>query len=122
MRKIMMAVALAFVCLICTAQKIEKESLKANMDQSVKPGDNFWQYAVGNWLKIHPLDKQHPQNGAFTDLAELNNDRINYRMVGFSSSGDSLVNISTFGACLVKKLLICCTSKVNDGLKSSLFM
>jgi putative endopeptidase len=34
----------------------------------VKPGDNFWQYAVGSWLKAHPLDKQHPENGAFTDL------------------------------------------------------
>ncbi len=72
-----MAVALAFVSLICPAQKTETESPKANMDLSVEPGEDFWQYAVGNWLKTHPLDKQHPQNGAFTDLYEQNNDRIN---------------------------------------------
>jgi putative endopeptidase len=52
------------------------QSMKQNMDQSVKPGDDFWQYAVGGWLKANPLDKQHAENGAFTDLEELNNDRI----------------------------------------------
>lgn len=26
----------------------------ANMDLSVKPGDNFYQYANGTWIKTHP--------------------------------------------------------------------
>ena len=67
----LLAVAMAFVSLAGSAQ-----SMKQNMDPSVKPGDDFWQYAVGGWLKANPLDKQHAENGAFTDLAELNNDRI----------------------------------------------
>ena len=74
MKKILMAAALAFVCMAGTAQTFEG---KKNMDLSVKPGDNFWQYAVGSWLKNNPLDKQHVENGAFTDLEELNKDRIN---------------------------------------------
>jgi len=49
MEKILTAVALAFICLMCPAQKTEKDSLKANMDLSVKPSGNCWQYAVGNW-------------------------------------------------------------------------
>ena len=65
------AVAMALVSLAGSAQ-----DLKANMDPSVNPGDDFWQYAVGGWLKANPLDKQHAENGAFTDLEELNNDRI----------------------------------------------
>ncbi len=84
MKKILMAVALALVCQICPAQKTAKENLKADMDLSVKPGDNFWQYAVGGWLKAHPLDKIHPQNGAFTDLSEQNNDRINALIMKYS--------------------------------------
>ncbi len=76
MKRTIMAVALALVCLVSPAQQTEKETIKDNMDLSVKPGDDFWQYAVGGWLKAHPLDKQHVQNGAFTDLTELNNDRI----------------------------------------------
>ena len=71
MKKMFLAVAMALVSLASSAQ-----SMKQNMDQSVKPGDDFWQYAVGGWLKANPLDKQHAENGAFTDLEELNNDRI----------------------------------------------
>ena len=52
MKRFMIAVAFASVSLASTAQ-----SLKANMDPSVKPGDDFWQYAVGTWLKNTPLDK-----------------------------------------------------------------
>ena len=72
MKKLFIAVAMALVSVAGSAQ-----GLKANMDQSVKPGDDFWQYAVGGWLKANPLDKQHAQNGAFTDLEELNKERIN---------------------------------------------
>ena len=71
MKKMFFAVAMALVSLASSAQ-----DLKANMDPSVKPGDDFWLYAVGGWLKANPLDKQHAENGAFTDLEELNNDRI----------------------------------------------
>ena len=34
--------------------------MKINMDPSVKPGDDFWQYAVGGWLKANPLATNHP--------------------------------------------------------------
>ena len=73
------AAALSFVCMADTAQ-----SLSSNMDPSVKPGDDFWQYAVGGWLKANPLDAQHPENGAFTDLSELNNDRINNLIMAYA--------------------------------------
>ena len=72
MKKTILAFALAFAFVAGMAQVN-----KANMDLRVKPGENFWQYAVGGWLKANPLDKQHTQNGAFMDLYEQNNDRIN---------------------------------------------
>ncbi len=72
MKKTVLAFALALSFVAGIAQ-----INKANMDLSVKPGENFWQYAVGGWLKANPLDKQHTQNGAFMDLYEQNNDRIN---------------------------------------------
>ena len=72
MKKILFVVAVSFAYVAGMAQ-IDR----ANLDPSVKPGDNFWQYAVGGWLEANPLDKQHPENGAFTDLEELNKDRIN---------------------------------------------
>lgn len=49
---------------------------KNNMDLSVKPGDDFFRYAAGNWMKTHPLDAEHSENGAFTDLYEESQKRI----------------------------------------------
>ena len=49
---------------------------KANMDLTVKPGNDFYRYAAGGSMKSHPLDAEHPMNGAFVDLEEQNQKRI----------------------------------------------
>ena len=85
MKKMIFAVALALVCLTSTAQEKKQHVNKADMDLSVKPGDDFWQYAVGGWLKANPLDKEHVENGAFTDLSELNNERINALIMKYAA-------------------------------------
>ena len=53
------------------AQELKSGIDKANMDLSVKPGDDFYEYSAGSWLKNHPLDAVHPMNGAFTDLEDV---------------------------------------------------
>ena len=85
MKKVIFAAVLALVGLTSTAQEKKQHVNKADMDLSVKPGDDFWQYAVGGWLKNNPLDKQHVENGAFTDLSELNNDRINALIMKYAA-------------------------------------
>ncbi len=62
------------------------QDTKTDMDLSVRPGDNFYQYAAGGWLKSHPLDAEHPMNGAFVDLDELNQKRINQIIADQASS------------------------------------
>ncbi|UBM63259.1 M13 family metallopeptidase [Candidatus Sulfidibacterium hydrothermale] len=44
----------------------------ANMDPSVKPGDNFYLYVNGGWIKSHPIPPEYSQYGAFTVLYENN--------------------------------------------------
>ena len=58
---------------------------KSNMDLSVKPGDDFFRYAAGNWMKTHPLDAEHTENGAFTDLYEESQKRIQDIILEYSS-------------------------------------
>lgn len=42
----------------------------ANMDMSVKPGDNFYQYANGAWVKKTPIPGSKTRWGSFDALAE----------------------------------------------------
>ena len=55
------------------------------MDLSVKPGNDFYRYAAGGWMKSHPLDAEHPMNGAFVDLEEQNQKRIQGLINEFAS-------------------------------------
>ena len=44
----------------------------ANMDTTVNPGDNFYQYANGAWLKNNPIPGDYSRYGAFEVLGEEN--------------------------------------------------
>ena len=56
-----------------------------NLDTSIKPGSDFYHYAAGGWLKSHPLDAEHAENGAFVDLLELNQKRIQGIILEYAS-------------------------------------
>ena len=47
----------------------------ANMDRSVKPGDDFYQYANGDWIKRTEIPPDRGGIGVFTALAELSSKR-----------------------------------------------
>lgn len=49
---------------------------KADMDLTVQPGEDFFQYAGGGWMKSHPLTAEFSQFGTFTELNEQNNLKI----------------------------------------------
>jgi len=44
----------------------------ANMDKSVKPGDNFYRYANGRWLDKNPVPPSETRWGSFNELQENN--------------------------------------------------
>src|ERR1700759_2321202 len=44
----------------------------ANMDTTVHPGDDFFQYANGMWLKNNPIPKSKTRWGSFNELQENN--------------------------------------------------
>ncbi len=45
-----------------------------SMDKSVQPGDDFYHYADGGWLKNNPIPSDHTSWGSFNILTEHNND------------------------------------------------
>ncbi|HEY8689119.1 MAG TPA: M13 family metallopeptidase, partial [Chitinophagaceae bacterium] len=48
----------------------------ANMDMTVKPGDNFYVYANGNWIRKNPVPASKTRWGAFGIIAEDNSIRL----------------------------------------------
>lgn len=45
----------------------------ANIDSTVKPGDNFFLFANGGWLKNNPIPKSETRWGSFNELVDNNN-------------------------------------------------
>src|SRR5881398_2793287 len=47
-----------------------------NMDTFVKPGDDFFRYANGAWIKRTEIPPEYSRWGAFNELIERNNDAL----------------------------------------------
>ena len=60
-----------------------------NMDKSVKPGDNFYEYVNGGWIKNHPIPPEYSQYGAFTVLYENNQKELKSLVDEISKKKDS---------------------------------
>ena len=68
--------ALAMMTASASAQLKSGIDLK-NLDTSVRPADDFYEYACGGWMKNNPLPAAYSRFGSFDQLGENNNKRIN---------------------------------------------
>lgn len=108
---------------IVNAQKKSKSTPvkyldKSNMDLSVKPGDNFYLYANGNWLKNNPVPASKTRWGTFDILrlssserlknlaedaaAHPSKDSVSQRVGDFYASGMDTVAIDKLGYTPIK--------------------
>lgn len=85
MRKMIIVAAVA-IASSAYGQNLSSGIDPNNLDKTVRPGDNFYQYAAGGWLKSHPLDDEHTDNGAFTDLYEKSQKDIQELILQYASS------------------------------------
>src|SRR5881398_2016991 len=74
---------------------------KSNMDLSVKPGDNFYLYANGNWIRNNPVPASKTRWGSFDALREESSKRLRELLTdaaAHSSTNASLQKIGDFYA------------------------
>src|SRR5262245_50875591 len=61
-------IGLPVVALAADKPAAESGIDRAGFDTSVKPGDNFFQYVNGNWIKENPIPAEYSRWGAFPKL------------------------------------------------------
>jgi len=76
MKKFLTMMALATMTVTASAQLRSGINLN-DLDTSVRPADDFYEYACGGWMKANPLPAAYSRFGSFDRLAEDNNKRIN---------------------------------------------
>lgn len=58
----------------------------ANIDTTVKPGDNFYLYANGTWLKNNPIPADQTRWGSFNELQENNYKALHELLISAENS------------------------------------
>ena len=78
MKRIITMMAMASMTMMTMAQEPLRSGLdQTDFDTSVRPGDDFYGYACGGWVKKHPLPAAYSRYGSFDQLQENNAKRIN---------------------------------------------
>jgi len=79
MKKMLLTMAILMAAVPTTlAQGVKHGVNRADMDLSVSPGDDFYEYAGGGWMKANPLSErpEYASYGVFDVLAEQNQNRL----------------------------------------------
>ena len=57
---------------------------RANLDETVAPNEDFYQYACGGWMKANPLQPQYSRFGQFDLMAENNKKQLKELIQGLA--------------------------------------
>src|SRR5574344_1308161 len=117
MKKLIPMMLFASVSIAAMGQAPLKSGIDLkNLNQSVKPAEDFYEFACGCWMKNNPLPGEYSRFGSFDQIEKNNTERIN------SILGELLKNSYTKGTTEQKlsdlyKLAMDSVRRNNEGVK-----
>jgi putative endopeptidase len=72
-------------------ENIKKGINQSNLDLNIYPGDDFYQYANGGWMKANPLTAEYSRFGMFDKLRENNREQLKALITTLSENPDSKI-------------------------------
>ncbi|WP_417612491.1 M13 family metallopeptidase [Owenweeksia hongkongensis] len=94
MNKKVLVAALSAVVVACQQPEVVEETPKnlgfnlADLDTTVDPCDDFYQYVAGGWMKNNPIPGTESRWGNFNILVEENNAKVRGLLDSVSAAGD----------------------------------
>ncbi|MBQ5752057.1 MAG: M13 family metallopeptidase [Bacteroidaceae bacterium] len=76
MKKLLILAAVAIGLGACTTNETMKTKLTKNLDTTMEPGKDFFQYATGGWQAANPITDEYARYGQFDALREKNKEQL----------------------------------------------
>jgi len=95
MKKSASVLLFAGVTLLAVSCKNQNETMKdegiylSDLDTTIKPGDNFFNYAGGGWIKANPIPEDQTRWGTFNRLSEDNKAHLKEIAEGATTKTDA---------------------------------
>ena len=113
----MFLAAAALAVAACTGEKKMNAGIKAeNLDQTARPGDDFYQFANGGWIAANPITDEYSRFGSFDKLAEDNRQQLKDLIDGIVAA-DNEFGTNAQKIADIYKMVMDTTRRNNEGIE-----